>query len=91
MNRILIIEDDELISTVYARKYLDAGFETAIAPDGATGLELAASFKPDLIHLDLNVPKVNGVEIIKRHFFTCNLSDLFDIGAHLSRDDGQEM
>ncbi|MEO8499598.1 MAG: response regulator [Vicinamibacteria bacterium] len=66
MNKILIIEDDELISKVYATKYLESGFETAIAADGEQGLALVAAFKPDLIHLDLNLPKLNGAEVIKR-------------------------
>jgi CheY-like chemotaxis protein len=66
MTRILIIEDDPLIARVYGSKYGSAGFETSIAEDGERGLELLETFTPDLVHLDLMVPKVNGVEVVKR-------------------------
>lgn len=65
MKKILIIEDDALIAKVYGTKYASAGFETSIATDGEMGLELLKTFKPDLVHLDLLVPKVNGLEIVK--------------------------
>ncbi len=65
MTRILIIEDDPVISRVYSAKYHSAGFETRTAADGQEGLDQLIAFKPDLVHLDLNIPKVNGAEIIK--------------------------
>lgn len=65
MKRILIVEDDPLVARVYSTKYASAGFETSIATDGQMGLDLLKTFKPDLVHLDLLVPKVNGVEIVK--------------------------
>jgi DNA-binding response OmpR family regulator len=65
MKRILIIEDDALIARVYGTKYAAAGFETSIASDGEEGLELVKTFKPDLVHLDLLVPKVNGADVIR--------------------------
>jgi CheY-like chemotaxis protein len=65
MKRILIIEDDPLISRVYSTKYESAGFEIATAADGQEGLDKLKSFKPDLVHLDLTIPKVNGADIIK--------------------------
>ncbi len=64
--KILIIEDDELIAKVYSGKYQAAGFVTTSAGDGVRGLELVSEFKPDLIHLDLSIPKLNGVEVIKQ-------------------------
>lgn len=65
MKKILIVEADPMIAHVYGTKYSVEGFETRVAQDGGTGLEMLASFKPDLVHLDLLVPGVNGVEIIK--------------------------
>jgi CheY-like chemotaxis protein len=65
MKRILIIEDDSIISSVYSAKYKSAGFETSCAADGEDGLRQLKTFKPDLVHLDLNIPKVNGAEVIK--------------------------
>jgi CheY-like chemotaxis protein len=66
MKKILIIEDDPLIAKVYGTKYASAGFETSTASDGEEGLERLATFKPDLVHLDLSIPKVDGAEIIRR-------------------------
>ncbi len=65
MKRILIIEDDPIISRIYAGKYQSAGYETDTAADGQEGLDRLRVFKPDFVHLDLAIPKVNGVEIIK--------------------------
>jgi DNA-binding response OmpR family regulator len=65
MKRILSIEDDPIISSVYSSKYKAAGFATSAAADGDDGLRQLKSFKPDFVHLDLQVPKLNGAEIIK--------------------------
>jgi DNA-binding response OmpR family regulator len=65
MNKILIIEDDPVIARVYGTKYSTSGFETRVASDGEAALSLVKTFKPDLIHLDLLIPKMNGVEVIK--------------------------
>lgn len=65
MKRILIIEDDPILSKVYSSKYESAGFDTATAADGQEGLDKLKSFKPDLVHLDLTIPKVNGADVIR--------------------------
>ena len=65
MKKILIIEDDAVIANIYGNKFALAGFEVQTAADGAIGLQLLKTFKPDLVQLDLSVPKVNGVDIIK--------------------------
>ncbi len=66
MKKILIIEDDPITSKIYSSKFEQAGYEVAAALNGEVGLQLIANFKPDLVQLDLMLPKVNGVEIIKR-------------------------
>ena len=65
MKRILIIEDDPIITSIYRHKYEEAGYEAASAADGETGLQKVKDFKPDLVHLDLMLPKMNGVEVIR--------------------------
>ena len=59
--RILII-DDELDMQIYLRTlFRKAGYETAVAANGEEGLELARSFRPHLITLDLLMPRKSGV------------------------------
>lgn len=65
MKRILIIEDDRLVANIYGNKYTSAGFDVEICTDGAEGLQLLKSFAPDLVQLDLQIPHVTGVEIIR--------------------------
>ncbi|MFJ4790364.1 response regulator [Streptomyces sp. NPDC088794] len=65
MTRVLVVEDDPqlvraLVINLQARKYgVDA------APDGATALRLAAARQPDVVMLDLGLPDMDGVDIIK--------------------------
>ncbi|GHT71508.1 transcriptional regulatory protein DltR [Bacteroidia bacterium] len=63
--KILIIEDDETFSEILYEYLLLKGFETAVANDGDRGLELYASFVPDLILLDIALPGTNGPEVAK--------------------------
>jgi DNA-binding response OmpR family regulator len=65
MKRILLIEDDSLTADVYREKLSSEGFEVDVAADGVTGLETFSSRKPDLVLLDLLLPEVNGVEVLK--------------------------
>lgn len=63
--RILVVEDDESI-TLGLRMNLEAeGFEVQVAEDGATGLALATSWQPDLVILDVMLPRMNGFEIVR--------------------------
>ena len=66
MKKVLIIEDDQLVSTVYSNKLAAEGYEVQVADDGEIGLAKVGSFKPDLILLDLILPKLNGVDLMKQ-------------------------
>ena len=66
MKKVLIIEDDPFIAHVYKKELELGGYKVDIASDGVMGLEKLSTFWPDLIQLDLMLPKINGVEIIKR-------------------------
>lgn len=61
--RILIVEDEVAIATAIAERLNGSGFETATAHDGIEGLNLARSFRPDLIILDLMLPGMPGHEV----------------------------
>ncbi len=64
MKKILIIEDDQIVANVYRNKLAVEGYRTEIAPDGENGLKIMRTLKPDLIVLDLMLPKMSGVDVI---------------------------
>jgi DNA-binding response OmpR family regulator len=66
MKKILIIEDDQIVSNVYRNKLATEGYEAEIALDGETGLKTMRTFQPDAIVLDLMLPKMSGVDVIKQ-------------------------
>ena len=65
MKKILIVEDDQLVANIYGNKFSREGFQVRIAPDGEAGLDLIHSFRPDAVILDLMLPKMTGVELMK--------------------------
>ena len=65
MKKILIVEDDQIVANIYRNKFTVEGFQVEVALDGATGLELVRSFRPDAVILDLVLPKMSGVELMK--------------------------
>ncbi len=64
--KILIIEDEEILAKTIKEKLVSEGFETYTALDGLEGLDLALKFHPDLILLDLILPKLDGLSMLKR-------------------------
>lgn len=63
--KILIVDDDENICELL-RLYLEKdGFETAVANDGEKAIELAAEYSPDLILLDIMLPKLDGWQVCR--------------------------
>lgn len=64
--RILVVEDDEAIADVIRRSLRVEGHEVQSAGDGVEALSLVEQFVPDLIVLDLGLPRLDGIEVLKR-------------------------
>lgn len=65
MAKILLVDDDQALATVFQTALKNAGFQTVVAYDGKSGLEKAKSEKPDLILLDQVLPDIEGSEVLK--------------------------
>jgi DNA-binding response OmpR family regulator len=66
MPTVLIVEDDEAMAVALKDGFAYEGFEATVARDGAAGMKLATSGRHDVIILDVMLPKVSGLEILKR-------------------------
>jgi two-component system response regulator MprA len=64
--RVLVVEDDAEIADVLRRTLRQEGHEVRSAGDGVEALEVAEEFIPDLVVLDLGLPKLDGVEVLRR-------------------------
>ena len=65
MKKILIIEDDQIVANVYRNKLAVEGYSTEVSPDGEAGLKFMRTFKPQLFLIDLMLPGISGVDVIK--------------------------
>ena len=66
MTKILYVEDNEDNVYMLSRRLKRKGFEIVVAVDGEQGVEMASSEKPDLILMDLSLPKMDGWTATKR-------------------------
>ncbi|MBP9802482.1 response regulator [Patescibacteria group bacterium] len=74
--KILLIEDEEMLANMYEVKFQNEGFEITKALDGASGLELAKSIQPDLVLLDVIMPKMDGFSVLKSIREDASIKDL---------------
>ena len=63
--KILIVEDDFFIRELYDRQFNKEGFTVLTSEDGPDGLVKASQEKPDLILLDIMLPKLNGLDLLR--------------------------
>jgi DNA-binding response OmpR family regulator len=66
MAKVLFIEDDSALQDTLKVKFANHGFEVLLANDGNAGLKKALTDKPDLIILDIRLPKMNGLEVMDK-------------------------
>jgi len=63
--KILLVEDEEIISDLLQRKLKKEGYEVLVASDGKEGLKSMRETEPDLILLDIIMPKIGGFEVME--------------------------
>ena len=66
MARLLLVEDNEMNRDMLSRRLRRKGYEVLTAVDGAEGLSMSRSVRPDLILLDMSLPKLDGWEVARR-------------------------
>lgn len=64
--KLLIVEDDPQIRQIYEFKLSNSGYEVLSADNGVDGLTLAESFAPSLLLLDLQLPQLNGDQLLTK-------------------------
>jgi len=65
MTTIFLVEDDSVVVQMYRAKLLREGFGVEVAEDGLMAVKMLATVKPDVVVLDLMMPKLNGVDVLK--------------------------
>jgi DNA-binding response OmpR family regulator len=65
MNKVLVVEDDEAMAVALRDGFVYEGYDVSVARDGETGLKMARETSPDLMILDVMLPKMTGLEICK--------------------------
>ena len=66
MKRIIVVDDQPILGTIYRTKFTAEGFQVDVASDGEEALELIQRTNPDMVLLDIMLPKIDGVEVLKR-------------------------
>ncbi len=63
---ILVVEDDPILSKMYTEKFSSEGFKVLTALDGESGLDMALNNKVDIILLDVMLPRISGIDLLKK-------------------------
>ena len=64
--KVLIVEDDEMLAGMYAEKFKMSGYQPEVAYNGTDGLIMAEKFSPEIILLDIIMPKMDGFVALRR-------------------------
>lgn len=64
MKKILLVEDDDALASVYQTRLQAEGFDVKRVPNGEEALAVALQYKPDLILLDVMMPRVSGFDVL---------------------------
>lgn len=84
--RVLVCDDEPDIRLLYRSAFEAAGANVEVAEDGVRAVEMADSYGPDLIILDLRMPRRTGVEALPFLTALCPHASVIVVSAHLSLD-----
>lgn len=84
--RVLVCDDEPDIRLLYRSAFVAAGADVAVAEDGDRALELAAAWHPDLVVLDLRMPRRDGVDALPEFASACPAASVVVVSAHLPVD-----
>ncbi|MDX6385537.1 MAG: two-component system, OmpR family, alkaline phosphatase synthesis response regulator PhoP [Blastocatellia bacterium] len=65
MKKIVVVDDQPVLTSIYRAKFSAQGFQVGIAADGEQALEVIKRTRPDLVLLDLMLPKISGLDVLK--------------------------
>src|ERR1043166_1309632 len=65
MKKIVVVDDQPVLANIYRTKFAAEGFHVDVATDGEAALEVIQRAKPDLVLLDLMLPKIKGVDVLR--------------------------
>jgi CheY-like chemotaxis protein len=66
MKRILVVDDEEAIRLLYKEELTEAGYQVDLAADGSEALRKVEQARPDLMTVDLRMPGMDGIELLRR-------------------------
>ena len=65
LEKVLIVDDEKLVRWSLRQKCQEWGYQVMEAPDGNTGIRVAQAESPDLVLLDVRLPDIGGLEVLK--------------------------
>ena len=94
--KILVVEDDQMICSMYKTKFAADGLAVLAANDGPEGLELAKKEKPDLIMLDIILPQLDGFSVLEELKKDCQTKNipvimLTNLGTEEDKKKGEKL
>ena len=66
MAKLLIVEDEKNLRTLYKNEFKEEGYEVLLAKEGKEAIKIAEREAPDLIIMDIRMPQMDGIEVIKK-------------------------
>ena len=63
--KILVVDDEESVREIYRREFTNNGYKVVVASDGEEGLLKAGEEHPDIILLDIMLPKMSGIDVLR--------------------------